>query len=91
MSETAERLAKFVEYAKSLDGDEKGEAQVFCDRLFIAFGHDGYKEAGATLEFRPLTIGFMLFQTGRDMLFSAILINSGFMILINRSMNRSVL
>lgn len=36
----------------ALDGDEKGEAQVFCDRLFQAFGHNGYKEAGATLEYR---------------------------------------
>lgn len=52
MSETAKRIEKFIEYARSLDGDEKGEAQVFCDRLFIAFGHDGYKEAGASLEFR---------------------------------------
>ena len=25
---------------------------MFCDRLFQAFGHAGYKEAGATLEFR---------------------------------------
>jgi hypothetical protein len=32
--------------------DEKGEAQVFCDRLFQAFGHGGYKAAGATLEYR---------------------------------------
>jgi len=47
-----ESIDKFVKYASSLDGDEKGEAQVFCDRLFQAFGHDGYKEAGATLEFR---------------------------------------
>ena len=31
---------------------EKGEAQVFLDRLFQAFGHQGYKEAGATLEHR---------------------------------------
>lgn len=52
MSETVERLKKFQAYAETLDGDEKGEAQVFCDRLFQAFGHDGYKEAGATLEFR---------------------------------------
>lgn len=35
-----------------LTGDEKGEAQVFCDRLFRAFGHDGVREAGATLEMR---------------------------------------
>jgi hypothetical protein len=27
-------------------------AQVFCDRLFQAFGHEGYKEAGAALEYR---------------------------------------
>jgi len=47
-----DKIEKFVKYASSLDGDEKGEAQVFCDRLFQAFGHDGYKEAGATLEFR---------------------------------------
>lgn len=52
MSATVERLSRFVEYARTLAGDEKGEAQVFCDRLFQAFGHAGYKEAGATLEFR---------------------------------------
>lgn len=32
-------LTGFIDYAKSLKGDEKGEAQVFCDRLFKAFGH----------------------------------------------------
>ncbi|WP_431126224.1 DNA methyltransferase [Flagellimonas flava] len=47
-----DQINDFVQYASRLDGDEKGEAQVFCDRLFQAFGHDGYKEAGATLEFR---------------------------------------
>ncbi len=47
-----DRVEQFVSYVQLLDGDEKGEAQVFCDRLFQAFGHDGYKEAGATLEFR---------------------------------------
>lgn len=51
LSEIVARLSEFVEYAKGL-GDEKGEAQVFCDRLFRAFGHAGYKEAGATLEAR---------------------------------------
>jgi hypothetical protein len=45
-------VQQFVAYARTLKGDEKGEAQVFCDRLFKAFGHGGYKEAGATLEFR---------------------------------------
>lgn len=52
MSEIVERLKSFQSYVGALDGDEKGEAQVFCDRLFQAFGHDGYKEAGATLEYR---------------------------------------
>lgn len=56
MSEVVERLKAFVEYAKPL-GDEKGEAQVFCDRLFQAFGHGGYKEAGATLEARQTKTG----------------------------------
>ena len=49
--EVVERIQKFVDYVQLLEGSEKGEAQVFCDRLFQAFGHSGYKEAGATLEF----------------------------------------
>lgn len=52
MSESLERIKALVQYGATLSGDEKGEAQVFCDRLFQAFGHGGYKEAGATLEFR---------------------------------------
>jgi len=40
-----------------LRGDEKGEAQVFLERLFRALGHEGVFEAGATLEERV---------TGRD-------------------------
>lgn len=27
-------LIAFLEYAENLKGDEKGEAQLFCDRLF---------------------------------------------------------
>ena len=46
-------LSKFVAWtAQHIRGDEKGEAQIFLDRLFRAFGHDGVKEAGASLEFR---------------------------------------
>jgi hypothetical protein len=52
VTKVADTLGDFVKYSKLLKGDEKGEAQVFCDRLFIAFGHKGYKEAGADLEFR---------------------------------------
>lgn len=51
-NEDAKRMDDFVEYVRALDGYEKGEAQVFCDRLFRAFGHAGYKEAGAQLESR---------------------------------------
>ncbi len=50
--ETDRLISNFVEYGRSLRGDERGEAQVFCDRLFRAFGHEGYAEAGATLEYR---------------------------------------
>ena len=52
MSEVTAALEAFLEYVSLLKGDEKGESQVFCDRLFKAFGHKGYKEAGAELEYR---------------------------------------
>lgn len=52
MSELADRLSTFIDYHAQLLGDEKGEAQVFLDRFFQAFGHSGYKEAGAVLEDR---------------------------------------
>lgn len=48
-----ERLADFARYRHEyLRGDEKGEAQIFADALFRAFGHDGVRQAGATLEQR---------------------------------------
>jgi hypothetical protein len=47
------RLEDFVRFRReSLTGDEKGEAQVFLDRLFRALGHAGVFEAGATPEQR---------------------------------------
>ena len=45
-------LAQFVTFARSLKGDEKGEAQTFLDHFFRALGHKGVIEAGATFEFR---------------------------------------
>ena len=45
-------LSEFALYAQALRGDEKGEAQLFCDRLFRAFGYEGLQAAGATLESR---------------------------------------
>jgi len=51
-NQTVDNLRSFVAYAHSLTGDEKGEAPVFCDRLFRAFGHEGLNEAGAVQEYR---------------------------------------
>lgn len=52
-SEKAARLSEFVAWVGAhIRGDEKGEAQVFLDRLFKGFGHAGWKEAGATCEER---------------------------------------
>ena len=49
------RFQVFTDFAKRLRGDEKGEVQIFCDRLFQAFGHDGCHGAGAELEHRIKT------------------------------------
>lgn len=51
---TEKSLQKFVEYCQNnIDGDEKGEAQIFCDHFFTALGYeDGLKGAGADLEYR---------------------------------------
>lgn len=47
-------IQDFVNYCKAnIKGDEKGEAQTFLERLFIAYGWpDGHKQAGATFEYR---------------------------------------
>lgn len=46
-------LQAFVDWvAQHVTGDEKGEAQIFLDRLFQAFGYAGLNEAGAKLEYR---------------------------------------
>ena len=43
-TERARRLASFVSWVgANITGDEKGEAQVFLDRFFQAFGHAGLK------------------------------------------------
>src|SRR5882672_8173184 len=49
----AQRLQTFVTWWRAYcKGDEKGEAQIFLDRLFKAFGHEGAVEAGGTFETR---------------------------------------
>ena len=47
-------LQEFVNYChRHIDGDEKGEAQIFLDRFFTALGYaEGLKGAGAECEFR---------------------------------------
>ncbi|MEG3529136.1 DNA methyltransferase [Bacillus paranthracis] len=48
-----ERLETFVNWFKSnCQGDEKGEAQIFLDRLFQGFGHQGVLDIGGKTEFR---------------------------------------
>ncbi len=48
-----ERLEQFVDWVSAnTKGDEKGEAQIFLERLFQAFGHAGCLDVGGTPEFR---------------------------------------
>jgi hypothetical protein len=47
------RLQEFVEWsATHITGDEKGQSQLFLDRLFQAFGRKGLLEVGGQPEFR---------------------------------------
>jgi SAM-dependent methyltransferase len=53
MTQKQEHLDQFVQWcAAHIRGDEKGEAQIFLDRLFRAFGQPGVKEVGAVFEER---------------------------------------
>ncbi|MCU0784278.1 MAG: class I SAM-dependent DNA methyltransferase [Verrucomicrobia bacterium] len=48
-----DKLAEFVAWCdKNVTGDEKGQAQIFLDRLFQAFGQPGSLDVGGTAEFR---------------------------------------
>lgn len=48
-----ERLRGFVDWVVSCcTGDEKGQAQIYLDRLFQAFGHAGSLDVGGEPEFR---------------------------------------
>lgn len=47
------RLKDFVAWSNNhITGDEKGQAQIFLDHLFRAFGHEGVLDVGATYEER---------------------------------------
>ncbi len=48
-----EKLPEFVAWCEQhITGDEKGQAQIFLDRLFQAFGQPGCLDVGGTTEFR---------------------------------------
>ena len=48
-----DKLAEFTEWcAQHITGDEKGQAQIFLDRLFQAFGQGGSLDVGGAPEFR---------------------------------------
>jgi hypothetical protein len=50
---SGEKLSEFTAWCrKNITGDEKGQAQIFLDRLFIAFGHPGSLDVGGEPEFR---------------------------------------
>jgi len=47
------KLSEFVQWCRlHITGDEKGEAQIFLDRLFQAFGQPGSLDVGGSPEFR---------------------------------------
>lgn len=49
MAEREQLLSDFVTWsAAHVTGDEKGQAQIFLDRLFRAFGQKGSLEVGGT-------------------------------------------
>jgi len=51
--EASGSLRAFVEWCtKYVTGDEKGQAQIYVDRLFQALGHKGCLDVGGTAEFR---------------------------------------
>jgi SAM-dependent methyltransferase len=53
MTDRTDRLRQFIAWCElHITGDEKGEAQIFLDHLFRAFGNPGVKEVGAVLENR---------------------------------------
>ena len=47
-----EKLAEYIAWReKNITGDEKGQSQIFLDRLFQAFGQPGCLNVGRITEF----------------------------------------
>lgn len=56
-----QRLEEFAAWCRAnIKGDEKGEAQVFLDHLFRAFGQPGAIDVGGRYEERGSDLGPML-------------------------------
>jgi hypothetical protein len=46
------KLREFIAWCQShITGDEKGQAQIFLDRLFQAFGEPGSLDTGGTSDY----------------------------------------
>ena len=53
MAQREQLLSDFITWANQhITGDEKGQAQIFLDRLFRAFGQKGSLDVGGTAEMR---------------------------------------
>jgi hypothetical protein len=52
-TDRTQRLQTFIDWTTAhITGDEKGQAQIFLDRLFQAFGQPGSLDIGGSPEFR---------------------------------------
>jgi len=51
-SDLKDRLADFLEFYKTIEGYEKGEGQLFINRLFVLFGFKDATDAGGKFEYR---------------------------------------
>jgi tetratricopeptide (TPR) repeat protein len=51
MTDTPSKIREFVHFVRCLEGSEKRDAQTFYDQLFQAFGHNGWRDSGAQIEY----------------------------------------
>jgi tetratricopeptide (TPR) repeat protein len=51
MIDTPSKIQEFVHFVRCLEGSEMRDAQTFYDRLFQAFGHNGWFDSGAQIEY----------------------------------------
>ena len=51
MTDTPSKIREFVHFVRCLEGSEKRDAQTFYDQQFQAFGHNGWRDSGAQIEY----------------------------------------